>query len=166
MKGREGIGIWSHALVGCSYFLPPTLTFQSLLLCVCVFFFRVRELTSYQDGDRELFAIQLLLVWVDVTRAGGAAHVQHDTLSALSSRRIKYLLVKMNVATKVSGSWFSGGTLGFVVVSYVRTHFWGLFCPLSFLLFETRYIYIVVSEITIIDNCIYTYVAIEIHLKC
>ena len=35
----------------------------------------------------------------------------------LSSRRIKHLLVEMYVATKVSGSWFSGGTFFFLVVS-------------------------------------------------
>ena len=48
VKGKEAIGIWSHAHVGCSYYLPPTPTFQSLLLCVCVpgIFFRVRELTA------------------------------------------------------------------------------------------------------------------------
>ena len=36
----------------------------------------------------------------------------------LSSRRIKHLLVEVYVSTKVSGAWYSGGTFGFVVVSY------------------------------------------------
>ena len=41
-----------------------------------------------------------------------------------SSRRFKHLLVEMYFATKkVSGSWFSGGTFGFVVVYYVHI-FW------------------------------------------
>ena len=56
----------------------------------------------------------------------------------LSSRRIKHLLVGMYVATKkVSGSWFSGGTFSFVVVSYV--HIFGISCLLSLsCLFETN----------------------------
>ena len=48
----------------------------------------------------------------------------------LSSPRIEHLLVEMYFATKkVSGSWFSGGTFVFVVVSYVNI--FGVFSLLS-----------------------------------
>ena len=82
VKGKEAIGIWSYAHVGCSYNLPPTPTYQSLLLCVCAFFCTVSRAYCCQDGDGEVFAVQLILAWLDVAGAGGAAHVQHDTLSA------------------------------------------------------------------------------------
>ena len=46
----------------------------------------------------------------------------------LSSPRIKHRLVEMYVATeKVGGSWFSGGTFGFVVVLHLTYTFLGSF---------------------------------------
>ena len=65
-------------------YLPPTPTFQSLLLCGCAFVFRLRELKAAKIVIDKFspFLSQLLIVWFDVAGTGEAAQVQHDTLSA------------------------------------------------------------------------------------
>ena len=48
-----------------------------------VYFFQSSRAYCCQDGDRKVSAVRLLLVvWFDVAGAGGAAHIQHDTISA------------------------------------------------------------------------------------
>ena len=131
VKKRETISIWSHALVSCSYYLTPTPTFQSLPLRVfLVFFFRVRELIAAKMVVEKFLPFGFFSSGSTWQELVGLLTSNTTHFLPLSSRRIKHLLVEMYFATKVSWfmvqwrhKWIRGCIL--------RTHFWGLFSPLS-----------------------------------
>ena len=112
---------------------PNTYLPIAAALCLCIFF-RVHELNVAKMVVEKflpfLFASSCS-TWQELV---GLLTSNTTQFPPLSSRRINHLLVEMYVATKVSGSWFSSCTFG-----YVPVHSFGISSLLSLsYLFETN----------------------------
>ena len=130
VKEKEAIGIWSltRSLVAHITYPQHLPSNRCCSVFVCAFFFRVRELNAAKMVIEKFlpfsfFSSGSTWQWQELV---GLLTSNTTHFPPLSSRGIKHLLSEMYVATKVSGSWFSGDTFGFVNVSLRHLHILGV----------------------------------------